>query len=279
MIERSLLLVGGGRMGRALAQGMIRGGALAADSLTVADHNAESRRWWAQNVPQATVVPSAAEAVAGSPAASEDQIVILAVKPNRIEALVQRVRQSDPAAWQQSLVISVAAGVSLATLTRLLGSERIARVMPNTPSLVGAGASAYCCGQAVREADEADLRTILAAVGEVIAVPEYQMDAVTGVSGSGPAYVFLFIEALADGGVLAGLPRAAAMQLATQTVLGAAKMVAETREHPGQLKDAVASPGGTTIAALRTLEHNGFRAAVIDAVKASADRSRELSGE
>lgn len=266
-------------MGRALAQGMIRGGALAAESLAVADHNPQSRRWWAENVPRATVMASAMDAVGSSGAPDEDQIVILAVKPNRIEALVQQVRQSDPAAWQQSLVISVAAGVSLARLSRLLGSERIARVMPNTPSLVGAGASAYCCGPAVSEADEAALRTILTAVGDVIAVPEYQMDAVTGVSGSGPAYVFMFIEALADGGVLAGLPRAAAMQLATQTVLGAAKMVAETREHPGQLKDAVASPGGTTIAALRTLEHNGFRAAVIDAVKASADRSRELSSE
>lgn len=273
------MLVGGGRMGRALAQGMIRGGALDARSLTVADHNEQSRRWWTENVPQATVIASAAEAVGGPTGEGKDGIVILAVKPNRIEALMQQVRRSDATAWQQSLVISVAAGVSLAKLSRLLGSERIVRVMPNTPSLVGAGASAYCCGAAVQEADEADLRTILTAVGQVVAVPEYQMDAVTGVSGSGPAYVFLFIEALADGGVLAGLPRAAAMQLATQTVLGAAKMVAETGEHPGQLKDAVASPGGTTIAALRTLEHNGFRAAVIDAVKASADRSRELSGD
>ncbi len=271
-------MIGGGRMGRALAQGMIRGGALAAERLVVADHNQQSQRWWAENVPQATVVPSAAEAFADDSGKAEERIVLLAVKPNRIESLIRQIRSSDETVWQKSLVISVAAGVGLEQLAELLASERVVRVMPNTPSLVGAGASAYCSGAAVSEADDRDLRTILESVGEVVAVPEYQMDAVTGVSGSGPAYVFLFIEALADGGVLAGLPRATAMQLATQTVLGAAQMVAETGEHPGQLKDAVASPGGTTIAALRTLEHNAFRAAVIDAVKASADRSRELSG-
>jgi pyrroline-5-carboxylate reductase len=148
--------------------------------------------------------------------------------------------------------------------------------MPNTPALVGAGASAYCGAAEVSEDDLQRLRGLLDAFGRSFAVKESQMDAVTGLSGSGPAYVFLFIEALADGGVMAGLPRAQALQLAAQTVIGAGQLVLQTGEHPGMLKDAVASPAGTTIAAIRSLEQNGFRGAVIDAVLASANRSAEL---
>ncbi len=148
--------------------------------------------------------------------------------------------------------------------------------MPNTPCLVGAGASAYCCGGGVNAADKQQAHEVFASVGWAAEVAEKQMDAVTGLSGSGPAYVCLMIEALADGGVFAGLPRDIAMQLATQTVLGTAQMVAQTGQHPAQLKDAVASPGGTTIAGLRSLEQNGVRAGLIDAVAAAAARSGEL---
>ena len=148
--------------------------------------------------------------------------------------------------------------------------------MPNTPSMVGAGASAYCVSGAVTEADCQWIEEALSGVGTVACVNESQMDAVTGLSGSGPAYICLVIEALADGGVLTGLPRPLAMQLAAQTVMGTAKMVMETGRHPGELKDAVASPGGTTIAALKVLEEKGLRAALINAVQASANRSREM---
>ena len=149
--------------------------------------------------------------------------------------------------------------------------------MPNTPSLIGRGASAFCCGDEVAEEDRTLVADVLGAVGIAMQVAESQMDGVTGLSGSGPAYVYVLIEALADGGVAAGLPREMAMQLATQTVIGAGEMVQKTGQHPGQLKDAVASPGGTTIAGLQALEENGVRAAMIAAVKASAARSKELA--
>ena len=149
--------------------------------------------------------------------------------------------------------------------------------MPNTPSLVRAGASAFCCEHEVTPDDKAWIESMLGSVGLTIEVAESQMDAVTGLSGSGPAYVCMVIEALADGGVQEGLPRKMAMQLATQTVFGTAKMIAETKRHPGELKDAVASPGGTTIAAIAVLEQNGLRGALAQAVSASAARSRELS--
>lgn len=157
--------------------------------------------------------------------------------------------------------------------------SRVVRVMPNTPSLVGAGASAFCCGDDVSEDDKAWIESMLGSVGLAVEVDESQMDAVTGLSGSGPAYVCMMIEALADGGVQEGLSRPLAMQLATQTVLGTAKMIAETKRHPGELKDAVASPGGTTIAAIAVLEQNGVRGALAQAVSASARRSRELGSK
>lgn len=270
-MERSVLLVGGGRMGRALAQGMIRAKVLAASNLTVAEQSEESRKWWGENVADATVVEDAKQAT------QRYDFVILAVKPHHLRPMIGDVRESNPKAWQNSVVVSVAAGITLKNLSTWLHSQRIVRVMPNTPALVGAGASGFCCGHDVTSQDIESLKEMLAAIGVAEEVPENQLDAVTGVSGSGPAYVFMFIEALADGGVMAGLPRDKALKLATQTVLGAARMVQETGEHPGALKDAVASPGGTTIAAIRTLEHNAFRGAVIDAVMAATIRSREIS--
>ena len=151
--------------------------------------------------------------------------------------------------------------------------------MPNTPCLVGAGASAYCCGAGVTAEDKQLAASMLSAVGWAGEVEEKHMDAVTGLSGSGPAYVCVAIEALADGGVMAGLPRDLALRLATQTVLGTAQLVAQTGQHPAALKDAVASPGGTTIAGLRALEQNGVRAAFIEAVVAATHRSRELGSK
>jgi pyrroline-5-carboxylate reductase len=175
------------------------------------------------------------------------------------------------------LLISIAAGVPLRTFAAALGSQaRLARVMPNTPCLVGAGASAYALGGGATVDDGKLVSRLLSTVGIAVELPEHMLDAVTGLSGSGPAYVYQMIEALSDGGLLMGLPRDVATRLASQTVLGAAQMVIQTGEAPAVLKDAVASPGGTTIAGLHALETAGLRAALMNAVQAATLRSREL---
>jgi len=175
------------------------------------------------------------------------------------------------------LLVSIAAGVTLSALEGSLGGEaKVIRVMPNTPALVGASASAFALGSNATR-DDAELASkLLGSVGEAFEVKEGLLDAVTGLSGSGPAYVYQFIEALSDGGVAAGLPRDIATRLAAQTVLGGAKMVLETGQHPGPLKDMVTSPGGTTIAGVHELEKGGVRAAVMNAVRVATDRARQL---
>jgi pyrroline-5-carboxylate reductase len=276
VLDGAVLFVGGGKMARALAEGLVGGGLLQPDRLRVADRSAEARRWWNERFPEAAVFEDAAAAERAA-ASGPGDTVILAVKPHQIAAAIEQLHREISGAWQQSLVVSVAAGVGLETLVGWLGSNRVARVMPNTPALVGSGASAFCLASGGSEQDAAVLERMLGSCGLALQVPESQMDAVTGLSGSGPAYVFLFIEALADGGVRAGLPREQALQLAAQTVLGAARMVQQTGQHPGVLKDAVTSPGGTTIAAVGSLEQNAFRGAVMAAVKAAAERSAQLA--
>jgi pyrroline-5-carboxylate reductase len=191
-----------------------------------------------------------------------------------MNALLEEIR---PHVTDRHLVVSIAAGVTLRQLADGLGPRRrLIRVMPNTPCLVGASASAYTPGEAATAEDAALVEQLLHAVGVAIRVPETLLDAVTGLSGSGPAFVYLMIEALSDGGVRVGLPREVAAALAAQTVLGAAKMVLETGAHPGVLKDQVASPGGTTIAGLHALERGGVRGALMDAVEAATRRAAEL---
>jgi pyrroline-5-carboxylate reductase len=178
------------------------------------------------------------------------------------------------------LLISIAAGVKIDVMERHLNwGVRVVRVMPNQPCLVGASASAFALGRSARKEDKETVQRVLESVGVAFALDEKLLDAVTGLSGSGPAYVYMFIEALADGGVLAGLPRDVATILAAQTVFGSAKTLLETRKHPGELKDMVASPGGTTIEGIRTLEESGFRGAVMDAIEAGAKKSAELGGK
>jgi len=266
MPHPTIALVGGGRMGRALIDGMTAAGVVNANACSVVEPDEKSRVWWHENQPCCRLADSISDAISGA------QVVILAVKPD----VVARAAKEGGSMWKGRLVMSVAAGISLAKLTPWFGGDRLIRVMPNTPCLVGQGASAFCCAPGVTQEDRELAHSMLSAVGWAREVDEKLMDAVTGLSGSGPAYVCVMIEALADGGVLAGLPRDLALQLATQTVLGTAKMVAETGQHPAALKDAVTSPGGTTIAGLRALEQNGIRTALIEAVMAASERSREL---
>jgi len=204
---------------------------------------------------------------------SESGLLVLAVKPQSMATLLAEIRP----VLRSHLVVSIAAGVTLRQLADGLGEKcRLIRVMPNTPCLVGASASGYATGGHATPEDVALIDRLLNSVGRAFCLPEHLLDAVTGLSGSGPAFVYLMIEALSDGGVRVGLPREVATALAAQTVLGAAKMVLETGTHLGALKDMVTSPGGTTIAGLYALERGGARAAFMDAVEAATKRSIEL---
>lgn len=261
-----IAVIGGGNMGEALAAGMVSAGYAPQESITIAEP-IEARRQYLDSKGYRTVA-------SGPEAAREAGIVFFAVKPQDLGGVLDALKEVVTA---EKLLVSIVAGATTSCFTRVFGNDaRIIRVMPNTPALVGAGAAAVCAGGAASDGDLAAARKMLESVGRAVEVPESQMDAVTGLSGSGPAYVFQFIEALADGGVCAGLPRDKALMLAAQTVLGAARMVLELNEHPGRLKDMVASPGGTTIAGLHALEKGGLRAAVIDAVMAATKRSAEL---
>jgi pyrroline-5-carboxylate reductase len=202
------------------------------------------------------------------------RILILAVKPQMLPALLQEV---GPEISDRHLIISIAAGISIARLSELLKApRRIVRVMPNTPCLVNASATGYALGPNCPPGDGAVIERLFNAVGKAFCLSEHLLDAVTGLSGSGPAFVYVMIEALSDGGVRMGLPRDVATALAAQTVLGAARMVVETGQHPGALKDAVASPAGTTIAGLHALEQGAIRATLMNAVEAATRRATEL---
>jgi len=259
--------LGAGRMATALAQGWLRSGLIqtktccASDPVELARHAFTKETGCDANADNRAVV-------------AESNVLILAVKPQSMTALLEEIR---PALTANHLVVSIAAGVTLKQLQHGLGGHpRLIRVMPNTPCLVGASASAFATADGATAEDVALVDRLLNAVGRAFRVPEYQLDAVTGLSGSGPAFVYLVIEALSDGGVRVGLPREVATVLAAQTVLGAAKMVLETKAHPGVLKDMVASPGGTTIAGLHALERGGVRGTLMDAVEAATRRATGL---
>lgn len=260
--------IGAGRMATALIEGMLRAGLAEVGGITASDPSLGAR--------SALAAASGIEVVESNAAvARQCDVIVLAVKPQTMAEALEGLR---PHVSSGHLVVSVAAGTTIATISRALGADRrVVRVMSNTPALVGQGASAYALGPGATAGDEALVRSLLEGVGVAVAVPESQLDAVTGLSGSGPAFVYLMIEALADGGVRAGLPRDAAALLAAQTVLGAARMVCETGLHPGVLKDQVASPGGTTIAGLHALENAGARGAFMDAVLAASRRAGELA--
>ncbi|MBY0460350.1 MAG: pyrroline-5-carboxylate reductase [Gemmataceae bacterium] len=259
--------IGAGQMATALATAWAKAGLLDLNRTRAFDPYPEARSKFEAATGVQTLLNN------GSVAMCCD-VLILAVKPHAVPEVMAELK---PALEPRHFVISIAAGLTLDTLTGGLGTNRVARVMPNTPCLVGASATGFAVRGARPNGTEAGIvGRLFGAVGKAFPMPESLLDAVTGLSGSGPAYAYLFIEALADGGVKCGLPRAVAQTLAAQTLLGAAKMVLETGQHPGALKDAVASPGGTTIAGLHELERAGVRAAAMNAVEAATKRAQEL---
>ncbi len=261
-------VIGCGKMGTALIQGAIRAGVVFADDVMGCDPYEKSREAFAKAT-GARVSASLSEIV------TTCDVLLLCTKPQDISSVLADA--ANLADHLPRLVISIAAGVTLAALEAAAGENfRVIRAMPNTPALIGKGAAGYCLGTRATQADADSAQALLSAVGLAVEVPERLMDAVTGLSGSGPAYIYVVIEALADGGVRAGIPRVDAIRLAAQTVLGSAAMVLETGEHPAVLKDMVTSPGGTTIAGLAALEQHGLRSALIEAVGAAVERATEL---
>jgi pyrroline-5-carboxylate reductase len=254
-----LVIVGGGKMGEALLAGLVAAKWADSSELAVAEPVAARRAELSERFPGVTIV-AAPVAAAGA---------VLATKPADVPAAC--------AAVTSERVLSIAAGVTIATIEAALGHPAaVVRAMPNTPAVIGAGVAAIAAGTRTSDADLDWAEGILGAVGEVERVPEKLLDAVTGLSGSGPAYVFLVAEALIEGGVTAGLPRAVSERLAIQTLLGSARLLAETGDSPDALRAAVTSPGGTTAAGVRELERAGVRSAFIEAVQAATRRSVEL---
>ena len=259
--------IGAGNMGEALIKGLVTAGVVPAKSVLATDVRTERLDELAREF--------GIEVARGNTALVRDvDVVVLAVKPQIMDAVVTEIA---PVVTRATLLISIAAGISTARIRGALGKDaRLIRVMPNTPALVLEGATAVAKAAGLEPGDIDVARAIFGAVGRVVVLDEELMDAVTGLSGSGPGYVALIIEALADGGVKMGLDRATALALASQTVLGAARLLRETGMHPGALKDMVSSPGGTTIAGIAALEESGLRAALIRAVERATLRSREL---
>ena len=266
MIDQTIAFIGAGNMAEALIRGLIRGGHRPEGIIASAprpERAAElADRYGIDVSPSNTEV------------AARAQLIVLAVKPQILSRVLDEIA---PHVSPTSLVISIADGVPIRAIeAKLPNGVRVIRTMPNTPALVDAGATAIARGPSSTDEDLIAAQRIFDSVGISVVLDEAQLDAVTGLSGSGPAYVFLILEALADGGVKVGLSRRTAQLLAAQTLFGSAKMLLETNEHPGLLKDMVTSPGGTAITGLHTLEHGGVRTTLINAVEAATRRSREL---
>lgn len=258
--------IGAGKMAESIARGVVRSGILPASRISTS-HSSPLRREAFESF--GVRVLSKNEDVV-----EESDVVVFSVKPQVAKNVVLQLK---PLLSKKKLLVSVAAGIKLKDLEGWAGSSRFIRVMPNTPAAVGEAASVMSLGGAATEEDGNLVAKLFGSVGKTWKADEKYFDAVTGLSGSGPAYLYLAIEALADGGVAAGLPRDLALGLASQTVLGAASMATKTGKHPGQLKDDVTSPGGTTIAGIHELERGGFRGLLMNAVVAATKRSRELS--
>jgi pyrroline-5-carboxylate reductase len=267
MLEQRIGLIGAGQMATALAHGFIHAGLTTADRLLAADVDEHARQRFAQTTAALTTADN-------NLVAAQSDVIFLAVKPQQMAQVAAGLHGKLNA---NKLIVSIAAGIRLASLAEWLGTElRVVRVMPNTPCVVQQGVSAFSLGEHAKPEDGALVGRLLGALGSTWQVDEKLLDAVTGLAGSGPAFVFVIIEALSDAGVRMGLPRAMATAMAAQTLHGAAAMVLATNEHPAVLKDRVASPGGTTIAGLQALESGGLRATLMAAVEAATRRSIEL---
>ncbi|HUR81154.1 MAG TPA: pyrroline-5-carboxylate reductase [Thermoanaerobaculia bacterium] len=265
-MTRTIGFIGAGNMAEAMIRGLLRGDDFAPEQVVAsaprAERVAELQEKFGIRGTTDNKIPAGAD------------IVVLSVKPQILSRVLDEV---SAAIRNDALVISIDAGVPVTAIqARLAGGTRVIRAMPNTPALVDAAATAIAGGEHARESDLADAKKIFDAIGLTVILEESALDAVTGLSGSGPAYVFLILEALSDAGVKVGLSRRTAQLLAAQTVLGSAKLLLETNEHPGRLKDMVTSPGGTAITGLHTLEHGGVRTTLMNAVEAATRRSREL---
>ena len=266
-IQQTVGFIGGGNMAAALVKGLLHSEVLPPANVTVSDVKTE-------RLAQLKAEHGIRTTSDNLELVRSCDVIVLSVKPQVIDKVLSAI---GDAIRPEQLVVSVAAGVPVSAIeSRLPAGTRVVRTMPNTPATVDAGATAIAAGTHATEADLAIARALFTAVGRVVTLEESLLDAVTGLSGSGPAYVMLMIEALADGGVKVGLHRDTALLLAAQTVYGSAKLLLETGEHPGRLKDMVTSPGGTAIAGLHTLESGGLRRTLIDAVKVATNRSIQL---
>jgi pyrroline-5-carboxylate reductase len=267
VLDKKIAFLGSGNMAEALIKGLLAAGSTTPDHILVMDISGDRLAYLKKTY---GVMPQKSN----PDAVREAGVVVLSVKPQVIERVLSEIA---PAVDENKLVVSIAAGATIDRIEKaFMGKPRVVRVMPNTPALVLAGAAALSGGRHATGEDLALVRDMFTSVGRAVIVEEKLMDAVTGLSGSGPAYVFMIIDALSDAGVKAGLPRPLALELAAQTVYGSAKMVLDTKEHPGKLRDMVTSPGGTTIEGLHALEKGKLRAVLMNAVEAATARSKEL---
>lgn len=267
MRHKKIGFIGGGNMGGAIIGGIMTAALIEKDALLVADLNEEILEKLSSQFSVATTKDNRA-------VAEQADILFLSVKPNIYQAVIEQIKDAVSA---DTLIVSIAAGQTIENIETMFGKEiKLVRTMPNTPALVGEGMAALCPNRLVSVEELADVTEIFNCFGRCEVVPEQLMEAVIGVSGSSPAYVYMFIEALADAAVTAGMPRTQAYQFAAQSVLGSAKMVLESGLHPGELKDMVCSPGGTTIAAVAELERSGFRGSVIAGTLACIEKARQM---
>jgi pyrroline-5-carboxylate reductase len=267
-VSTKLSVIGGGVMGEALLSRLIAQGVYAAHDVLVSEPQPERRKFLVDRYH--------VQVAKDNQAAIATEVLLLAIKPQVFEKVITGLSSAVKSSNVQPLIISILAGTPLDKLELGFPGFPVVRAMPNTPATVGAGVTAIAPGTHAQPHHIGQARQIFSAVGEVVEVPETLMDAVTGLSGSGPGFVAVMVEALTDGGVVAGLPRAIAAKLALQTVKGTAQLLQESEMHPGELKDRVTSPGGTTIAGIAQLERAGFRSALIEAVRAAYLRSQEL---
>ncbi|BBB93006.1 MAG TPA: pyrroline-5-carboxylate reductase [Methylomusa anaerophila] len=266
LLNKTIGFIGGGAMAEALIRGILKSGMIEASQLIVNDISSERLRYLTNLFSVETTSDS-------QELAKKADVLFLTVKPQVMNHVVDQI---TPVVSKSTIIVSVAAGVTLSTLQNKMPGVPVVRVMPNTAVAVGEGMSAIALGKYATSSIGEMVSSVFASVGKVVTVGEDLMDAVTGLSGSGPGYVYVLIDALTDAGVRVGFSRQTALLLSAQTLLGAAKMVLETGEHPAKLRDMVTSPGGTSITGIHVLEQKGVRAALIDAVVAATERSKEM---